>query len=102
MDTTINASWAGDDLRFVVNVTNTNDASVKNLTGATVEVKAKKGATTVAGTATLTDAANGVITATFNNGDLTAGTWIIQVRATLSGDTQTVLSASHKVEVSNF
>lgn len=102
MNTTINASWVGDDLRFTVNVTNTNDGSVKDLTGATVEVKAKKGGTTVAGTATLTDAANGQISVVFNDGDLSAGRWNVQVRATLSGDTQTVLSAEHEVKVSNF
>lgn len=93
-------SWATDSFEAEVTVTVDPGGAAKNLTGATVATLAAGPGGTVAGTATVTDAANGVIAISFDAGDLSAGIWRVQVRVTLSGEVQTVYDDTVQVRAS--
>lgn len=95
---------AGDSLAIIVHVKDDAGAA-KDLTGATVEAAAKLvtgNGSAVAATTSLGVAASGEISVSFAAGALGAGTWEIQVRATLSAVVQTVAEARITVEPSNF
>lgn len=98
----LESTWDGDTLRIRATILRTSDNTVKDLTGMTgVVASAKKSTTTVSGVVSVTDAVNGVITAVFD-GLLEEGNWLVQIRGTLDGDTQTVLSKWINVKPSVF
>ena len=105
MDTVkITDSYEGDELSFEVTVNeNGVSGSPKDLTGATVECNAVMGGVTIAAdTVELAVAASGTINVVFQEDSLTRGRWRIQVRATISNETQTVFDGVHQVLNSNF
>lgn len=79
------------------------DGQAVNLDGAAVEVSAMRRGVVVAGLAAVEDAPSGLVGLSFAAGDLgQIGHWLVQVKVTLSGVTQTVLSAPILVKASNF
>ena len=63
-----------------------SDGNPENLTGATLSGVIRSNSTgvvrAIAGSLTLTDAANGVFTWTYNSADLVAGSYLVQFTAT--------------------
>ena len=97
---TIPAIHDGDTLSILVTVE--ESAVAKDLTGATVATSAKGAGSsnTIAGTATLSNAAGGEVLVEYGAGDLSVGTWNVQLRVTLSGDIQTVYDDDVTVQTS--
>ena len=99
-------TYQGDQLAVQIPVTHEGgdlDGQAVDLTGATVEVSARRRGLTVTATATLADAVGGVIEAEFAPGDLDkTGQWRAQARVTLAGVPQTVAAFEILVTVSIF
>lgn len=89
-------TWDADTPDIRVPVTNETTGAAEPLTGATVEAWAKRRGTSAAVvelSASITDAAGGIITVSIGAGDLDEGVYALQVRVTKSGEVQTVLDA---------
>lgn len=88
--------WEDDDIEFVVAVTIEAGAAIAALTGGTVEVLAERaGSAPVSGTGTVTGATT--IRASFADGALTAGLYLVQVAVTVTGQRQTVAEVPMEV-----
>lgn len=86
--------YAGDSFSIVVSVIQI-DGSPLPLNGATVTASAEISGTKIAGSATVTDEARGVVTVTWAPALLTAGTASLQVRVAFgSSEAQTVWTDS--------
>ena len=85
-------TYEGDTLAILVAVS--EDGVAKDLTGATVNAVAQRADgrsnPDVSGVAALVSEAGGTVSIDFDAGDLAAGLWRLQLRATLGGETQTV------------
>lgn len=82
--------YEADDLVVSLDVTFDPDAGLSSLIGGTVVALATSdtGTTVAANTATITSATN--IRASWNENTLAKGLWLIQIRATVTGITQTL------------
>jgi len=88
------ASYVGDDLVLALTVREgAAGGPVKDLGGASVEATAQRpGAAVTPVAATVSDPASGEITLDFGKRLDVPGRWRIQVRVTLAGSAETVLS----------
>jgi hypothetical protein len=82
--------YTADDLVIMVNVTFEPDAEIQSLTGGTVEARAKSGAAPVINASSCTITATDKVRVVFSDGVLPEGVYTLQVRATVSGNTQTI------------
>lgn len=84
-------TWEADGLRLAVDVQIDAAAQIEGLTGGTADAVARRefSGGTVAGAAAIT--APTEVTVVFPPGTLAAGQWLLQVRVTVGGETQTVL-----------
>lgn len=81
-------SYVLDTLAIIVNWTN-EDGTAKDLTGGSVVAFASSGGVTYELTAVILDATAGQVRISSDPGDLPAGLYQVQTRATVSGITQT-------------
>lgn len=87
--------YSGDDLVISIPVNFDAGAPVQSLTGgAAVAVARRQGSGTVVNGSTVIQASGAEVIVTFSDGVFTAGVYAVQVRATVSGITQTLLDAS--------
>lgn len=92
-------TYEADDLIINVNTTFEAGSEITSLIGGTVEAKAKSAVgTLITGTATITDA--DTVRVAFAEGALAAGVYELQVRATVSGNTQTIAADTIEVRAS--
>ncbi len=86
--------YSGDDLVISIPVTFDVGAPITSLTGGTATAVARRQGSTALVTGTAVIQAGGTeIVATFADGVFSAGVYTVQVRATVSGITQTLLEA---------
>lgn len=83
-------TWAADSYSILIPVTYSDTGEPVDLTGASVEAAADRRGTTVAASASITDAPAGVLRVAVDRGKMAVGAWRLQARVTLSGEVQTV------------
>ena len=83
--------YEADDLIITVDVVFQRGAQITSLTGGTVEAYARKGGTTVTGSASVLTSTSARVS--FAEGALSVGQWELQVRVTVGSITQTIADA---------
>ncbi|RMD51666.1 hypothetical protein D6827_01765 [Candidatus Parcubacteria bacterium] len=92
----------GDSLFVEITVIDEATNAPLDLTGATVECRAESAGQTVTANCTITNAANGIFTASVPVDTLTIGRYRFQARVTLGGERQTVADWVQEVGESIF
>ena len=92
------STYEADD--FSLDITVMEGGSAKDIAGATVEALVSRGSSTIAATASLADAANGIIRVRMDEDTLSFGLWSLQVRVTIGTETQTVYADEISVKKS--
>lgn len=93
--------WEGDAVELEVLVTDPDDDTPVDITGATITAAAKKGASTVSAGTAISDAPAGLFDATFTAGALAAGRWLFQARVVVGSGNQIVIEDEITVRVSH-
>lgn len=90
-------TYEADDLIIAVNVTFDPGAEIQSLTGGTVEAKAQSSSGTLINATSCTITDTDTVRVVFADGTLPQGFYTLQVRATVTGNTQTI--AEENIEV---